>query len=141
MTHTTERRALPSITLIAPSYSKANMGRTMYVCINCGQHFTRRYSSVRHNLKLHSNGGEVVPYLEYLVGRTSGRYRHIIHLGGWGLVLLLLFLLKLHESQQIPWETLGTEVCNNKGNTVTITTPTWRSNDCHHYKHHHYHHQ
>ncbi len=50
------------------------MGRTMYVCVTCGQHFTGRYSSTRHNFNIHRNGGEIVPLLEYLVGRNWGRY-------------------------------------------------------------------
>jgi hypothetical protein len=34
----------------------------------------RRYSATRHNLTIHDNRGEIVPLLEYIVGRNSGRY-------------------------------------------------------------------
>jgi hypothetical protein len=51
------------------------MGRATYVCTTCEEHFTRRYSATRHNLTIHNGRGEIVPLLEYLVGRSSGRYR------------------------------------------------------------------
>jgi hypothetical protein len=44
------------------------------VCATCSEHFTRRYSATRHNLTIHYNRGEIVPLLEYIVGRNSGRY-------------------------------------------------------------------
>ena len=51
------------------------MGRPNYVCTICSEHFTRKYSAKRHNLTIHSNGGgEIVPFLEYLVRRSSGKY-------------------------------------------------------------------
>src|SRR5215469_12340168 len=55
------------------------MGRVMYVCTTCSEHFTRKYSAKRHNITVHhNNGGEIVPLVEYLVGRKSGRY-HASH--------------------------------------------------------------
>jgi hypothetical protein len=51
------------------------MGRATYVCATCEEHFTRRYSAIRHNLTIHKGIGEIVTLLEYLVGRNSGRYR------------------------------------------------------------------
>jgi hypothetical protein len=51
------------------------MGRATYVCATCAEHFTRRYGATRHNLTIHKGIGEIVPLLEYLVGRNSGRYR------------------------------------------------------------------
>jgi hypothetical protein len=54
------------------------MGRATYVCATCAEHFTRRYSATRHNLTIHNGRGEIVPLLEYLVGRSSGRY-HASH--------------------------------------------------------------
>jgi hypothetical protein len=51
------------------------MGRLTYVCTTCEEHFTRRYSATRHNLTIHNNRVEIVSLLEYLVGRSSGRYR------------------------------------------------------------------
>ena len=52
------------------------MGRPNYVCTTCSEHFTRKYSAKRHNITVHhNNGGEIVPLVEYLVGRKSGRYQ------------------------------------------------------------------
>jgi hypothetical protein len=51
------------------------MGRATYVCATCEEHFTRKYSAMRHNLTIHNGMGEIVTLLEYLVGRKSGRYR------------------------------------------------------------------
>jgi hypothetical protein len=45
------------------------------VCATCEEHFTRRYSATRHNLTIHNGRGEIVPLLEYLAGRNSGRYQ------------------------------------------------------------------
>src|SRR5262244_4625915 len=51
------------------------MPRPNYVCTTCSEHFTRKYSAKRHNITVHhDNGGEIVPLVEYLVGRKSGRY-------------------------------------------------------------------
>jgi hypothetical protein len=51
------------------------MGRPTYVCATCSEHFTRRYSATRHNITIHDKRGEIVPLLEYIVGRKIGRYR------------------------------------------------------------------
>jgi hypothetical protein len=51
------------------------MRRPTYVCATCAEHFARRYSATRHNLTIHGNRGEIVTYLEYLVGRKTGRYQ------------------------------------------------------------------
>ncbi|MGB6591837.1 MAG: hypothetical protein WBE68_10060 [Candidatus Nitrosopolaris sp.] len=45
------------------------------ICATCSEHFTRRYSATRHNLTIHNGRGEIVRLIEYLVGRSSGRYR------------------------------------------------------------------
>jgi hypothetical protein len=50
------------------------MGRPNYVCTVCSEHFTRKYSGMRHNFNIHSGRSEVVPYIEYMAGRSSGRY-------------------------------------------------------------------
>jgi hypothetical protein len=50
------------------------MSRANYVCTACSQHFTRKYSAKRHNFNIHSGRSEIVPYIEYMVGRSSGRY-------------------------------------------------------------------
>jgi hypothetical protein len=50
------------------------MGRLTHVCTTCSEHFTRKYSAKRHNITIHGNSAEIVPLLEYLVGRKIGRY-------------------------------------------------------------------
>jgi hypothetical protein len=51
------------------------MGRVTYVYATCSELFTRKYSATRHNTSIHDNRGEIVPLLEYLAGRKSGRYQ------------------------------------------------------------------
>ena len=50
------------------------MGRPTYVCAICSEHFTRRYSGKRHNFNIHAGRSEIVPFIEYMAGRSSGRY-------------------------------------------------------------------
>ena len=50
------------------------MGRLTYVCTECSEHFTRKYSAKRHNHNLHNSEAEIVRLPDYLVGRTSGQY-------------------------------------------------------------------
>ena len=50
------------------------MGRITWVCATCGEHFTRKYSANRHNNNLHSGNGQIVRFLDYIVGRASGQY-------------------------------------------------------------------
>ena len=51
------------------------MARPNYVCTTCSEHFTRKYTAKRHNITIHhDNGAEIVPLVEYLVGRNSGKY-------------------------------------------------------------------
>jgi len=51
------------------------MGRPRYVFTTCSEHFTRKYSAKRHNITVHHNsGGEILPLVEYLVRRSSGKY-------------------------------------------------------------------
>jgi hypothetical protein len=50
------------------------MGRPSYVCTVCSEHFTRRYSGKRHNDNLHNGAGEIVRLIDYLAGRSSGKY-------------------------------------------------------------------
>jgi hypothetical protein len=50
------------------------MSRPNYVCTVCSEHFTRRYSGKRHNLNIHSGRSEIVPFIEYMAGRSSGKY-------------------------------------------------------------------
>jgi hypothetical protein len=55
-------------------YNCSSMGRPMYVCATCSQHFTRRYSANRHNSSIHIGRAEIVPYIDYMAGRNSGQY-------------------------------------------------------------------
>src|SRR5215467_2856143 len=56
-----------------------DMRRPNYVCPNCLEHFTRKYSTKRHNITVHhNNGGEIVPLVEYLLRRSTGQY-HASH--------------------------------------------------------------
>src|SRR5215469_1641686 len=50
------------------------MSRPNYVCTACSEHFTRKYSANRHNFNIHGGSSEIVPYIEYMVGRSSDRY-------------------------------------------------------------------
>ena len=50
------------------------MSRPNYVCTVCSEHFTRKYSAYRHNSSLHGGRSEIVSYIEYIAGRSSGRY-------------------------------------------------------------------
>ncbi len=50
------------------------MGRISYVCAECSEHFTRKTSGKRHNFNIHSGRAEIVSLMEYLVGRSSGKY-------------------------------------------------------------------
>jgi hypothetical protein len=46
----------------------------MYVCSACSEHFTRRYSGKRHNFNIHAGRSEILPFIEYMAGRSSGKY-------------------------------------------------------------------
>jgi hypothetical protein len=46
-----------------------------YVCSICAQDFTRKYNANRHNQNIHFGKAEIVRFLEYLVGRVSGKYQ------------------------------------------------------------------
>jgi hypothetical protein len=50
------------------------MGRPSYVCTVCSEHFTRKYSAKKHNLNIHADRSEIVPFIEYVAGRSSGKY-------------------------------------------------------------------
>jgi hypothetical protein len=50
------------------------MSKVNYVCATCGQDFTRRYSASRHNNHFHFGNGIIVRLLEYIIGRTNGRF-------------------------------------------------------------------
>jgi hypothetical protein len=46
----------------------------LYVCGSCSKHFTRRYNASRHNRNIHGNTSEVVRFVDYIIGRLSGKY-------------------------------------------------------------------
>ena len=48
--------------------------KPLYVCSICAQDFTRKYNANRHNQNIHFGKAEIVRYLEYLIGRGSGKY-------------------------------------------------------------------
>src|ERR1700716_3433750 len=50
------------------------MGRITWVCATCSQPFTRRTSATRHDNNKHRGQAEIVPLLEYIVGRGTGQY-------------------------------------------------------------------
>lgn len=51
------------------------MPKPLYVCVLCGERFSRFSNGKRHNLNLHSNNAEIVSWTEYLVGRSTNRYQ------------------------------------------------------------------
>ena len=49
--------------------------KPLYVCSICAQDFTRKYNANRHNQNIHFGKAEIVRFVEYLVGRVSGKYQ------------------------------------------------------------------
>ena len=50
------------------------MSKPNWACSSCGMYSSRRWSVERHILNLHDGIGNVVPFVDYLVGRRSGFY-------------------------------------------------------------------
>jgi hypothetical protein len=50
------------------------MSKPNWACSSCGMYSSRRWSVERHILNLHDGIGNVVPFVDYLVGRKSGFY-------------------------------------------------------------------
>jgi hypothetical protein len=50
------------------------MSKPNWACSGCGMYSSRRWSVERHILKLHDGISNVVPFVDYLVGRKSGFY-------------------------------------------------------------------
>jgi hypothetical protein len=50
------------------------MSKPNWACSVCGMYSSRRWSVERHILNLHNGSGNVVPFVDYLVGRKSGVY-------------------------------------------------------------------
>jgi hypothetical protein len=50
------------------------MSKPNWACSGCGMYSSRRWSVERHILNLHDGIGNVVPFVDYLVGRQSGFY-------------------------------------------------------------------
>jgi hypothetical protein len=52
----------------------ATIKMPLYACGTCGAHFNRRYNAKRHNKIIHVNKSEIVSFVEYLIGRSEGKY-------------------------------------------------------------------
>ena len=50
------------------------MSKPNWACSGCGMYSSRRWSVERHILNLHDGISNVVPFVDYLVGRRSGFY-------------------------------------------------------------------
>jgi hypothetical protein len=50
------------------------MSKPNWACSGCGMYSSRRWSVERHIFNLHKGNSEVVPFVDYLVGRQSGFY-------------------------------------------------------------------
>jgi hypothetical protein len=50
------------------------MSKPNWACSSCGMYSSRRWSVERHILNLHNGNSNVVPFVDYLVGRKSGFY-------------------------------------------------------------------
>jgi hypothetical protein len=50
------------------------MSKPNWACSGCGMYSSRRWSVERHILNLHNGNSNVVPFVDYLVGRQSGFY-------------------------------------------------------------------
>src|SRR5919202_5045989 len=46
----------------------------LYACGTCGAHFNRRYNARRHNKTIHANKSQIVSFVEYLIGRSEGKF-------------------------------------------------------------------
>ena len=63
------------LTTPIPLYTVTGDGWLTYLSATCEEHFSKRFSATRHDLIIHNNRGEIVPLLEYLVRRSTGRYQ------------------------------------------------------------------
>ncbi|HEX2408922.1 MAG TPA: hypothetical protein VHJ38_17100 [Nitrososphaeraceae archaeon] len=45
-----------------------------WVCVLCGETFTRRSSGNRHNLNLHSGASMIVGFMNYVIGVLNDKY-------------------------------------------------------------------
>src|SRR6266513_955288 len=50
------------------------MSKPNWACSSCGMYSSRRWSVERHILNLHDGISNVIPFVDYLVGRKSGVY-------------------------------------------------------------------
>ena len=46
----------------------------LYACGTCGAHFNRRYNAKRHSKIIHASESEIVSFVEYMIGRSQGKY-------------------------------------------------------------------
>jgi hypothetical protein len=50
------------------------MKKPLYVCVICGQDFTRKYSLYRQTKNIHFGTAQIVRFFEYLIQRSEGQY-------------------------------------------------------------------
>ena len=111
-----------------------DMGRIMYVCATCSEHFTRRYSATRHNLYTKTEKERLSHGLNIYITGQLANVTPAIHLCIVD-VAENAFITLSELWLQTPWEILSDlEVCkdNNKGNTNFVRSNHWR----HQYHHH-----
>jgi hypothetical protein len=48
--------------------------KPLYACTIWSEDFTRRFNANRHNWKIHSGKAEIVKFIDYYIGRLSGKY-------------------------------------------------------------------
>jgi hypothetical protein len=54
-------------------------GKHNWICITCGQGFTRKHSGNRHNSNLHSGTAKLVRPFDYVIGRLNGEIASPMH--------------------------------------------------------------
>ena len=47
------------------------MSKPLYVCTICSEDFTRKSDSDRHNQKFHSGKGQIIGFIDYIIGRIK----------------------------------------------------------------------
>jgi hypothetical protein len=50
------------------------MKKPLYVCLTCGQDFTRKYSIYRHTKNIHFGTAQTVRFFEHVIQRSIGKY-------------------------------------------------------------------
>lgn len=47
------------------------MSKPLYVCTICSEDFTRKSDGDRHNKNYHSKKGEIIGFIDYMIGRVK----------------------------------------------------------------------